>query len=463
MNCPTALALAVQALEVSQLTGDYARLDSYLEGLRRESFPASDELELVDALEELLFLLLNFDVEPEMLHRFAATYDTAAKHVYGMPQPPQLPRRPGKLRLGYLSGDLRDHVMGKQVWQAVQHHDRGRFELFFYSTTAIRDAWTEKFAGIADRFEVVARLDDVQAAALIARDDLDLLVDLSTHTKGARPGILAHKPARVQITHIASCGAVGLSAIDYKLTDSFADLPENQAFMLETLLPMEGCVYPWRSVAPAATHPIQRNSLRIAEDTIVIGAFVGPLKLSRRCLALWRDVLERLPGAKLAFSPNDAAQRPLYMQMAAAAGIAADRLLFLPQGRDENENQSRYTLVDFVLDTLPYGGVNGTMEALAMGVPVVTLVGKRHGERSTYSILANLGVLDTVAQGGREYVDIAVRLATDDAFMGKVRNAIRANLGHSPLTDMVSHTRHLEAAYLHALAERAPETLAGAG
>jgi predicted O-linked N-acetylglucosamine transferase (SPINDLY family) len=353
--------------------------------------------------------------------------------------------------------------MGKQVWQAIQHHDRGRFELFFYSTTAARDAWTEKFSAFADRFEVVARLDDAEAAALIARDDLDLLVDLSTHTKGARPGILAHKPARVQITHVASCGAVGLSAIDYKLTDSFADLPENQAFMLETLLPMEGCVYPWRSIAPAAAHPFERNSLRIASDTIVIGAFVGPLKLSRRCLALWRDVLECLPGAKLAFSPNNAAQRPLYLQMAAAANIAADRLLFLPQGRDENENQSRYALVDFVLDTLPYGGVNGTMEALAMGVPIVTLVGKRHGERSTYSILANLGVLDTVAQGGREYVDIAVRLATDDAFMGQVRNAIRANIGHSPLTDMASHTRHLEAAYLHALAERAPDALAGAG
>ena len=104
-----------------------------------------------------------------------------------------------------------------------------------------------------------------------------------------------------------------------------------------------------------------------------------------------------------------------------------------------------------MLDTLPYGGVNGTMEALAMGVPVVTLVGKRHGERSTYSILANLGVLATVAQGGREYADIAVRLATDAAFMAEVRAAIRAGVASSPLTDMVAHTRHLEAAYLRAI------------
>ena len=454
-NCPASLSLAVQALEVSQLTGDHERLDRYLDGLRREKFPAHDELELVDALEEILFLLLNFDVEPEMLHRFASTYDTAATHVYGAPRPRQHPRRPGKIRLGYLSGDLRDHVMGKQMWQAIQHHDREKFALFFYSTTAARDAWTEKFEGIADRFDVVAKLGDAEAAELIAGDDLDLLVDLSTHTKGARPGILALKPARVQVTHIASCGTVGLTAIDYKLTDHFADLPENQAFMLETLLPMEGCVYPWRLVAPPPEMPFARNTLGIAPDAFVIGAFVSPLKLSRRCLALWRDVLERVPRAMLAFSPNNAAQRPLYVRIAAAAGIAADRLLFLPQGRDERENQSRYTLVDVVLDTLPYGGVNGTLEALDMGVPVVTLVGKRHGERSTYSILANLGVLATVAQGGREYADIAVRLATDTAFMAEVRGAIRENLGQSVLTDGETHTRHLEAAYLRAMAERA--------
>jgi predicted O-linked N-acetylglucosamine transferase (SPINDLY family) len=300
----------------------------------------------------------------------------------------------------------------------------------------------------------VAALSDAESAELIDRDDLDLLIDLSTHTKGARPGILALKPARVQITHIASCGTVGLTAIDYKLTDRFADLPESQEFMLETLLPMESCVYPWRAVV-ASTPVFTRAAAGIAPDTFVIGAFVSPLKLSRRCLALWRDVLERIPRAKLAFSPNNAAQRPLYVRIAGAAGIAADRLLFLPQGRDEGENQSRYALVDAVLDTLPYGGVNGTMEALAMGVPVVTLVGKRHGERSTYSILANLGVLATVAQGGREFVEIAARLASDAAFMADVREAIRSGVEHSALTDMPAHTRHLEAAYLRALGRSA--------
>src|SRR5205823_5106391 len=196
----------------------------------------------------------------------------------------------------------------------------------FYSTSAERDDWTQRFESLGDRFEVVATMTDREAAARIAAADLDLLVDLSTNTKGARPGILALKPARVQITHVASAGTLGLSAVDFKLTDLFADVPENQAFQIETLLPMEGCVYPYRHIPAAIGHPFRRDRLLIAADTIVIGAFVSGLKLSRRCLSLWRDVLARIPTAKLAFSPLNPALRTRYVRLAATGGIDANRL-----------------------------------------------------------------------------------------------------------------------------------------
>jgi predicted O-linked N-acetylglucosamine transferase (SPINDLY family) len=253
-----------------------------------------------------------------------------------------------------------------------------------------------------------------------------------------------------------------MSAVDYKLTDRWADLPESRAFQIEVPLVMDGCVYPFRHVAPAARHPFHRATLGIAADAVIIGAFVSGLKLSRRCLALWREVLDSIPRARLAFSPVNPGARSLYLRLAGVAGIPAERLVFLPQGRDDAENQARYTIVDFVLDTMPYGGANGTLEALDMGVPVVTLAGRRHQERTSYSILANLGVTETVAQGGREYVEIAVRLADDAAFMASVRAAIGIRLADSPLTDMAGHTRHLEAAYLAALEERCPEALAAA-
>jgi len=457
--CPDALPLAVQALEACQYAADHAALERYLDGLRKERFRARDAVELADALEQLLYLLLFFDVEPEMMLRFAQTYNSTAPLVYGTALPRAATRRPGKLRIGYLSADFRNHVMGKMMWQAVRHHDRERFDVRFYSLSRVRDEWTERFIASGEGFEVLAGHSEREAAARIAADDLDLLVDLSGHTKGGKPGILALKPARVQVTHVASAGSVGLETVDFKLTDRFADPPGNQDFLIERLLPMDGCVYPYRHVEPAATHPFTRQALGLATDAIVIGAFVTPMKLSRRCLVLWREVLARLPRARLAFSPAHPALRPVFERLCTTAGIARERLAFVPQGRDDAENQARYALVDFVLDPMPFGGVNGVLEPLDAGAPVVTLVGARHGERSAYSILANLGVTTTVAATGREYVELAVRLAADATFAAEVRAAIRAGLASSPLTNVVAHTRALEAAYVEALSRAAPDAL----
>jgi predicted O-linked N-acetylglucosamine transferase (SPINDLY family) len=458
-TCPNALSLAVQALEVYQYRGDFGALDRYLDRLRRDDFKPESETDLADSLEQLLFLMLYFDLEPEAQLAFYRAYDAVARRVYGIPLARPAARRPGRLRIGYLSGDLRNHVMGKMIWEAIRHHDRRRFELYCYATSAESDDWTERFRGLADHFEVVAGLTERDAAHRISADDLDVLVDLSTHTKNAMPGVLALKPARVQITHIASCGAVGLGAIDFKLTDAFCDLPENQRFLLETLLPMAGCVYPYRHIAPVAEHLFHRDRLHIPRDAAVIGAFVNPLKLSRRCLSLWREVLERIPHALLAISPLSPEARGVYGRLLGAAGIPRERVIVLPQGRNEAEGQARYSLLDFALDPLPYGGVNSTLEALDMGVPVVTLRGRKHGERTSYSILANLGATQTVAASGSEYVDIAARLATDATFLAEVKAAVAAGLAGSALTDMPRHTRALEAAYEQALARMHPDVL----
>ncbi len=461
-HCHDHLSAAVQALEVCAYRGDYRRLDRVLDALRNGRYTAGTPDEILDALQQLVYLLHFFDVEPELIGRYERTHAELARRVYGEPWPHTTLRRPGKLRIGYLSADFRNHVMGKMMWEAIRHHDHERFELFGYAATDAHDAWTDRFRSGFAHFDTVASLPDNDAARRIAVDDLDVLVDLSTHTKGARPGILARKPARVQITHVASAGTTALSAIDFKLTDRHADLEDASMSSVEALLRMEGCVYPWRCVEVAPGAAFDRNALRIPEDMTVIGAFSAPLKLSQRCLAVWREVLARIPRSVLALSPTNPALRSTYARLVANSGIDARRIVFIAQGRDESENQARYRAINFVLDPMPYGGVNGTMEALAMGVPIVTLVGRRHAERTSYSILANLGVTATVARTGPEYIAIAERLATDAAFMREVRSRIAEGIVHSMLTDMCGHTRNLESAYVAALAQRAPEALADA-
>ncbi|MCL2297401.1 MAG: tetratricopeptide repeat protein [Proteobacteria bacterium] len=458
-HCPQSIVMASQALEACQFMGDFKGVEHFLDGLRKAKFKAESNAELIDTLNLLQFQLLYLDIEPELSLRMARHYDEAMQRTFGAPLPRPQERKPGKIRVGYLSADLRDHVMGRMVWQATQHHDKEKFELFFYSLNGQQDAVTDQLRQIADHFHVLPGLGEHELAHRINADDLDILVDLSTNTKGSKPGVLALKPARVQITHIASAGTLGLSAIDFKLTDHDADLPEMQAHQIETFLPMQGCVYPYVAVETAAEHPYHRESLGIAEEAVLIGAFVMPTQLSARCVALWKQVLEKNPQSKLVFSPLSPVHMQVYQNVMKSAGIGEDRYLFLPMPTDKALRQARYSIIDFVLDPMPYGNVNGTLEPLNAGVPVVILVGRRHGERSSYSILKNLGETRTIAHSGKEYIEIAARLSQDKAFMAEVREGMRRGLEHSPLVDMKQHCRNLEEAYIRALEMKAPEVI----
>ncbi|CAH1387462.1 O-linked N-acetylglucosamine transferase, SPINDLY family protein [Candidatus Nitrotoga sp. M5] len=453
-HTPPSAMLAVYGLQACQYLGEVEQQQAYLDDLLSDRLSSFNVADALDRLEEMLFLLLSFDFPPERLFALYQRYNQLSKQTY-TPQLSLPARTAGnKIRLGYLSADLRDHVMGKMIYQAISRHDTDQFEVYCYSLSSQQDAWTELFRACSFRFVSIANLDALSAANRIAEDNLDILVDLSTHTKGSLPAILAYKPARLQITHIASAGAVGLDSIDFKLTDQYADTPANQAYLLERLLPMQGCVFPYRHIAPASQHNYQRKKFGIAKHAIVLGAFVSLIKLSPRCLALWRRVLEAVPYTVLAFSPHNTEAKTSYLQRLKVAGIAATRVVFIPPGKDGAHNQARYTMVDMVLDTLPYGGVNGTLEALDMGVPVVTLCGERHGERTGFSILTNLGVTATIASNEQEFIDISKRLANDQTFYTSVTDAIRRGLADSPLVNMDDYVRHLEETFRQALLQK---------
>jgi hypothetical protein len=203
---------------------------------------------------------------------------------------------------------------------------------------------------------------------------------------------------------------------------------------------------------PASDHPFHRAELGIGAD-VLIGAFVSAQKLSRRCRAYGARCFGASPGSGAVFSMNPA----LRVRMSASPRQAASRGRDLCAAARRRANRRASELIDFVLDTMPFGGVNGTLEALTWRSRSSRWSASCHGERSTCSILAHLGVTDTVAQTGEEYVEIACRLALDPVFMSGVRSAIRSRLAESPLADGASYTRSLERAYVTALSAKVPD------
>ena len=442
--------LVTAGVEAAMLLGDDVQLAKYRQ-LAVEWPYAPAEAHLVAALIARMQYL---DVARETLASFYRTYDRLQQINRGglLPLAPRPRADDGVLRVGYLSADFRAHVMGHVLMEIIERHDRRSFSIHAYSlaTSENEDAMTERFQCAVDGFVRLAEMDDLAAARRIAADDLDVLIDLMAHSSSARPTILLYKPAPVIVTHLGHHGCVGLRQVDFKLTDRDADLPDAAEFQIEQPLRMETCVLPLRRVTPDGALPT-RDQLGIAHDAIVFGAFVGLVKLSSRCLGLWREILDRVAGSRLAFSPYKETERPMLLRRLARAGISAERVVFLPMTWDEPKDRTRYAVIDVVLDTCPYTGGDTSAAALDMGIPVVTRCGDRQAERMTFSILAHLGITTTVARTDADYIAIACRLATDQAWRADVAATIRQRVAATPLADLSHYTRSLEDALRRAV------------
>lgn len=411
-------------------------------------------------LSTVLGLLQYFELSRQDLFRCYRRYADSVN--VARPTPVSLlPRRAAgeRLRIGYVSGDFRRHVMGRLMLDVIARHDRSRFSILLISTCATtqHDDLTAAFQRVADGFADISRLDDLAAARVIGEADIDVLVDLAGHTVTARPGIYAHHPANFIVTHLGYHGCLGMDAIAAKFTDSIADLPDAGAYQVEKPYYLSSCVFPFVRTGEVPALPELRG-IDLA-GKFVFAAFTNLLKLSPRCMRAWKRVLDAAPQALLLFSPFNANESVAIERLTAAAGISRDRIAILSMSANDAQLPARYRLVHAVMDTFPYAGGDTTLAALDAGVPVVTLAGQRHAERIGASMLGHLQVRELVAETEDEYVNLAIRLVDDREFHQSISTRLKS--AYERLATDASHTRALEKAFDEiAATRRAAETMA---
>ena len=364
---------------------------------------------------------------------------------------PQVTRR---LRVGYVSGDFRWHAVAYFVEAALAIHDQKSFELYAYSNCAAQDAVTRRLMGYFDHWRDIRDLDDDQAAARIRQDGIDILVDLSGHTADNRLMVFARKPAPIQVTWLGYPNTTGLTAMDYRLTDGFAE-PRGmtERYNVEQLwrLPDVFCCY-----TPSADNPQRQTSLELVVQPtpalkngyITFGNFNNIAKMSPPVVALWARLLRELPTAKLMLEASGLETDYLRKQVEeqfAAQGISASRLILL--GRKPEQQYVLYHQIDIALDPFPCSGGTTSFDTLWMGVPLVTLAGRTFVSRMGVSLLSNLGLSELIADSCDQYIAIARRLASDVPRLNALRLGIRPRTENSPLLDHARFTSHLETAF----------------
>ena len=350
-----------------------------------------------------------------------------------------------RLRIGYLSPNFREHPVAAFFEPALRHYDHERFATVLYSDVTEPDARTARLRGYADEWHDVAGLADATVAERVRGDAIDILVDLTGHTDGHRLLVFARKPAPLQVTWNGYANTTGLDAMDYRITDHYAD-PAGAAdgWHSERLvrLPEIYMAFDPPERAPAVS-PLPAEG----RGSITFGSFNALPKITPRVVSVWARLLQAVPSARLLMlTVPEGRAREAVTRAFAAHGIAADRLVLA--GRlPFDAFLAAFREADIALDPFPFAGTTTTCQTLWMGVPVVTLAGASHAGRVGVSMLTNVGLANLVARDEGEYVAIGVDLASDVPRLAALRVGMRNRLLASPLTDGARLARAVEEAY----------------
>lgn len=349
-----------------------------------------------------------------------------------------------KIRVGYLSADVRRHPVAYFLRPLLEFYDRQRFQVFLYRANAEEDSVTEQLQGWADCTRSIANLSDEEAASQIAADEIDILVDLSGHTQGNRLPVLAYKPAPVILSGIGYFNSLGMYT-DGFLSDVFCSPQETHLAFTEKMLRLPHthfCYSPfWEFPAINEQMSWERNGY------VTFGCFNNFSKVTDEMLLVWKEILCKCPDSHLLlkhklFDSEEGRQWTLYRLQ--KLELPVERVDF--RGFSA-EYLQEYNDIDIALDTFPYTGGLTTVEALLMGVPVVSMYGDRHGTRFGLSFLSNIGMAELATDNRNMYISLAAGLVENKKLLKVLHGSLRSMVQKSPLMDGAGYCNDVEWMY----------------
>lgn len=358
-----------------------------------------------------------------------------------------------RLRLGLVTADFHhQHPVNLFMQPVLRELDRSRIELFVYFTGVSYDDQTQLARQRAEHWVEATSLNDMQLAKRIDADAIDLLLDLAGHTGQHRMRLFAQRAAPVQATYLGYPGSTGVPNMDWLLGDAVVTPEHGDALCSERVLRLPGVVFCY---APEVDYPLPAYDESQVQRPLTFASFNNVPKLTPRTLSLWARVLQAVPGSRLllkAPSFSDPGAVRVFGERLASLGVNLSRVEFrAPSGLDDM--MAEYADVDIALDPVPYNGGTTSLQAMWMGVPVLTREGEHFVSRMGASFMRAAGLPEWVAQDDDDYVRIAQRMADNRSGLLALKRSLRARLVSRPGWDPVAHTRAMEAAFFQMAAQ----------
>jgi predicted O-linked N-acetylglucosamine transferase (SPINDLY family) len=380
-----------------------------------------------------------------------------ARHSIGMPKPvreqkpggvqPGAGRRdPLRLRIGYVSSDLRDHAVGFAMTDVIEQHDRQGFEIFAYYCGINRPDGTQARtkAGV-DQWTDITSMTDDQAAAKIAADGIDILVDLNGYTKDARTKVFARRPAPVIVNWFGYPSTMGTPYHHYLIADEVVVPPEHEIYYSEKIVRLP-CYQPNDRKRVVSTRRPTRQEVGLPENAFVFCSLNGMQKTTPITYDRWIAILHRVPNSVLWLLTSTPETNERLRKYAADRGIRPDRLVFAEK-RANPDHLARYPLADLFLDNFPYGAHTTASDSMWMGVPILTLSGRSFASRVCSSLVTAAGIGEMHCTTPEQFVERAVEFGNDPAKLAPIKAKLIAGRDTCVLFDTPNLVRHLEDLY----------------
>jgi predicted O-linked N-acetylglucosamine transferase (SPINDLY family) len=352
-----------------------------------------------------------------------------------------------RLKIGYLSPDLRGHSVSYFLQPLLVAHDRSSVEIYIYDNTPTSDQLSVTLHALVNHWHRIVGGSAERVADMVREHEIDILVDLAGHTSDNRLDVFARHPAPIQVSYLGYPNTTALPEIAYRFTDDIADPVGADTYYTEELIRLPGgflCFNPPQPYMDVAPLPAGETG------NITFASFNAVHKINRKVIALWSRVLHAVPGSSLLMKAGglaDPETRESIMSGFKQHGILEDRIIFVERTLGYREHLEVYNRCDIALDTFPYNGTTTTFESLWMGLPVITLAGDRHAARVSQSILSRLGLSDMVANDADDYIRLAKELANDRKRLAKLRSSIRPTMLESRLRNARALAKEIENAY----------------
>ena len=398
----------------------------------------------------LAYNSLTLPVEQQFRHAIARqlSYEIGIEaESLGMPEYSYEERNGNRLRVGYLSPDIREHLNAYLLRPILQLHDRQRFEVFCYSLTP--DDGSSIRGGIESATDVlrdVSRLDTDKIADVIHRDQIDILVDAGGFTTFSRPMVLALRPAPIQVSYLAFPGTLAAPHVPYRITDRTATPTEQVRWWGEKLVYLPHTFFPYDPFEWFPEVALSRAEYGLAQDAFVFCCFNNFYKIEPSIFGVWMDLLHALPASVLWLAGRNAQAVGNLKREAQARGVSANRLIFAPfESRDRYA--ARFRLADLFLDTPIFNAMTTACDAIRAGLPLLTVAGEAFPSRVAASVLSAAGFEEGITYNVDEYKRRALEWATRPEHLSVLRRQLQTHRARAPLFDTGGYVRHLERAF----------------